>query len=156
MILSLRELVELCRAEAISCKLSHTEASAWRSYCREYSKMFHTPYHLVLDMEPEFVVLAVCEDNLDDINVEENLENLMNRIYTIEDPSYEASQEQELQDWIKDAENEEKDRVSEGRPVHSKKKKTVPKKPVEEKKEARKEGYLDLSYLEKQDNESED
>ena len=87
-----KDLLDTCQAEAIANKLSPTESSIWRSLARSYSKLFSTPLHLVLNMDSEHVILNVYEYQLKDLDEDkiENLEHLMETIYTIEDPDYDA------------------------------------------------------------------
>lgn len=143
------DIIELCQVEAIADKLLPTSASRWRKLCREYSSMFHTPYKDVLEMDPEFVILSVYEKELDDIDINDKLEDLMERVYTIEDPDYEVAKEKDLVDFIKDAEEEEAERVKENRPVFGKKKALLNKE--EPTKEQPKGGFIDLSYLSKEE-----
>lgn len=154
---SISDIVDLCQAEAVANRLDSNSAYRWRRFCREYSKAFSTPYHQVLEMDPEFVILATYELELDDVNPLDKIHDLMDRIYSIEDPNYEASKERELQDFIKQAEEEEDDRVNANAPVYVPKKKnkkvSVPDKPQEVLKELPKEGYVNLAYLSKQDSE---
>lgn len=145
--LHLSEIIEFCQVESVANKLSPNYASRWRSICRSYSKLFSTPYHEVLKMDAEFVILAVFEEELDEINPIDKVHELMDRVFAIEDPDYQASQERDLQDFIKDAEEEEEARIKQGKPVY-----VPPKKKSKEKsKELPKEGFIDLSYLEKED-----
>lgn len=140
------DIIEICRVEAIAYKLQPDQASIWRNFCRDYSKLFHTELHLVLAMSPEFVISQVLEERLDEINPVERREDLMDRIYLAEDPDYESTKEKELQDFIKDAEEEEEERIRNGRPVF------VPKgKTKLETKAVPKEGYVNLAYLAKEE-----
>lgn len=150
----LNELIQTLKAEAIANKISPNEAAYWRWVCRQYSTNFFTPLKEVLEMDPEHVILNVFEQQLEDLDPEEHIEELMRKIYAIEDPNYEADQEKDLQDFIAMAEEEEEERLSKGRPVHwqefdepTLQTKTVPKE------EFKKEGYVNLSYLEDSDDE---
>lgn len=143
------EIIEICRVEAIAYRLQPDQASIWRNFCRDYSKLFHTPYHDVLAMSPEFVILAVLEERLDETNPVERREDMMDRIYQAEDPNYESTKEQDLQAFIADAEAEEEERIKAGRPVFVPKPKK--KQPDEPKKDAPKEGYINLAYLAKEE-----
>lgn len=150
------EVIECCQVEAIANKLDPSPTSRLRRLCRDYSKKFHTPYHEVLQLDIEFVILAIYEEQLDDLDSLENLELLMDRVYSIEDPNYEKHKEYDIQQFIKDAEEEEQERLRTGKPVFQKKKKQVAKQPVESPKlgkELPKSGGINLSYLERQDQE---
>lgn len=159
----LQLLIDTMRAEAIAFKLAPDAASTWRSLCRTYSKTFHTPLHVVENLPPQDVILAIFESQLDDVDVEEHIEKLMQHIYRIEDPAYDEAMENELQDFIKQAEEEEEARIAMKRPVHpdiepnpldvTASEKTVLEKEVPLPENLPKQGYLDLSYLDDSENE---
>ena len=154
MSIHLMDLIESCSAQALSTKLLVTEASEWRSLCRKYSEKFHTPLHLVIDMDPEFVILNLYESNLEDVDVSESLEDLRDRVMHLEDPNYDAAKEKELAEFIKQAEEEEAERIKSGRPIRKSKKTdeaSLPGGPSEKKPPTQ--GYLNLSYLEDMDRE---
>ena len=155
--LHINEIIELARVEAVAFKLHPNAASTWRNFCRDYSKLFSTPYHEVLLMSPEFVISTVLEERLDEVPVIEKMEELMERIYTAEDPNYESSKEKDLQSWIQDVEIEENQRVKAGKPINLKKKsykKEQEAKPKEEApKDLPKEGFINLAYLANNENE---
>jgi hypothetical protein len=151
-------LIETLKVEALASKLYPTSESNWRWFCRQYSEKFHTPLHLVLEMSPELVLLNVFESQTDSLDLENSIVDIMDKVYVIEDPSYEAAQEKDLQDFIKDAEAEERQRVADGKPAPGQQKNSPfapkPKKVTPKKeKELPKEGFINLSYLENSDNE---
>lgn len=150
-----KDILEYCQIEAISSRLSPTEVSVWRALCRSYSKMFHTPLHLVLEMSPEHVILNVYEEQTDELDIDDylKLEHLMDVIKKIEDPEYAAKQVNEQEDFDRKAEQEEADRVKSGRPVYEGKKKTLSKKTDEPEKKLPTGGYINLEHLSKQDSE---
>jgi hypothetical protein len=121
--LNLAELMQTFKAIAIANALAPTEASLYRNFCRKYSVAFHTPLHVVEKMHPEHVLLNVFEHQLDEMDVEENLETLLQQIYQIEDPEYDAKEEEDLQEFMALAEEEEKERVAMGERVGKKAKK---------------------------------
>lgn len=151
-----KDLLDTCQSEAIANKLSPTESSIWRSLARSYSKLFSTPLHLVLNMDSEHVILNVYEYQLKDLDEDkiENLEHLMETIYTIEDPDYDAKKELELQEDIKRFIEEEKERVRLGLSIVPQKQKSLLEKPKEEQENLPTQGSINLEYLAKQDNES--
>jgi hypothetical protein len=158
MALHIVDVIEFCQVEAIANKISPNAASRWRNFCRIYSKAFSTKYTEVLEMDPEFVITAVFELELDSVDVTDKMEELMDRVYSIEDPNYEAAKEHDLQEFIDQALEEEEERLKKGKPIFIPRKRKqevkVEKKPEEKPKELPKEGYLNLSYLAKEEEES--
>lgn len=112
------ELLDLCSAEALASKLAPTADSTWRKICRTYAKKFNTPLPQVLEMSAEEVALHVFEDNLDDLDSEEHLEQLLDLVYTLDDPEYAAHKEREMKEFDREAERQEIERVKAGRPIH--------------------------------------
>lgn len=151
-----KELLEYSQAEAISSFLSADEVSVWRSICRSYSKKFSTPLHLCLDgtIPPEDILLAEYEDQLEKFKIEEDLEVLLDKIYMLIDPEYEREKKVELEDFIKKAEREEEERIKKGKPIHRAMKDEPTLKTMEDEVKTQKptHGYIDLSYLEKEEN----
>jgi hypothetical protein len=152
--MTLRELTEYCQAQAIADKLSPDEVSVWRSVCRAYAKKFNTPLHTVLLLDPETVFLHYYEDQLEDLDPAEHLDKMMDIIYTLEDPEYEKTKRDEFDRFIEIAEAVEQERVKAGKPVHPglKSQTTLQDKPVTVP-ETPKSGYVNLSYLEKEESE---
>lgn len=109
--MAFQEILELCKAKAISDLLSPSEDSVYRSICRTYSKTFHTELEKVYAMDPEKVVSAVFEDKYDQVDRIEHLETLLEEIYTLEDPDYRKQQQAEMEPFIKMAEKLEKARM---------------------------------------------
>lgn len=145
-------IIETCRAEAIASKLSPTSQSDWRYFCRQYSEKFSTPLHVVLEMDPEFVILHVYESRTDSMNIEEDIEFMMENIYAMEDPEYYSEQKKEQDEFVRKIEEEEEERLRLGEPIPGVKKKvsdeaSIPDPPQD----LPTEGYLNLSYLEDQD-----
>lgn len=160
-----QELADALRALAIANLLSPTADSVYRKICRAYSKRFSTPLHEVIDLSPEFVILNYFEDDLEDVDVDDNVEVLMDRIYSIEDPEYESMKKEEFDEFAEQAEEEERKRIAAGRAIHPALAKEstllgVPNQKNTSKNEEppsdnlSKGGYVNLSYLENQDNES--
>lgn len=116
--ISLSDILDYTRAQAIADALQPTEESNWRKICRDYSKKFYTPLDKVLVMAPEEVCLAFFEDQMDERDVEKELDAIMDTIYSIEDPEYESEKKAELSDFMKEAEREEEERIKAGRAIH--------------------------------------
>jgi hypothetical protein len=155
-----KELLEYCQAEAIATRMNPTEDSVWRALCRTYSKMFHTPLSQVLEMDPEHVILNVYEDQAEDMDIEDynKLEHILDTIRTIEDPNYEAKRKDEQDEFDRQAELEEEERIRSGKAVHRSLQKDLDAKRLLEKGEEPPEkkptgGMINLDYLSKQDSE---
>lgn len=146
------DLIETFKASAICTALVPTEDSLYRNFCRRYSIAFHTPLHLVQKLEPEFVILNVFEHEMDSMNVDENLEDLLEMIYQIEDPSYDSKAEEDLSEFAALAQIEEDERIKHGRKIGYKMPIEKPH-PKEELPEPPAQGSVNLAYL--QDNENE-
>lgn len=152
--MELKELTDFCRAEALSNKLLPTNESVWRIICRNYSKKFNEPLTSCLNgtIDPEQIILNLYEDQLDDIDEEENIEKLLDVIYDLEDPEYEAQKEEMLKQVDEDAEKEEQERLAKGKPIHPSMKREVSTK-MENPVEQPKSGSIDLSYFHDSKNE---
>lgn len=153
------ELLDYCQSEAIANKLSATDESIWRQYCRKYSMLFSTPLDQVLKLEPMDVMLNVFEHQLEDVDIEDNLEKLMEMISSLQDPEYAKQKRDEFRQFIKESEKEEELRQKEGRPIHkalldeekmSTKKRLLENTPLPNKKLPHS-GGINLSYLEKEE-----
>lgn len=157
--ISLREIIDVCRVEAIVSRISVSEESEWRAFCRYYSENFHTALHIVLVMEPEFVIKHCFEHKLQNVDVLEKMTELMNEVYVIEDPEYEATTSPDLAEFIAKAEADEVARVKAGKPVHKNKNKKfdeaslIPETPKELPPNLPKEGFVNLGYFAKQNKE---
>lgn len=117
--MDLTDLIDYCKAQAIANALEPTQDSIWRQMARSYSKTFSTPLHEVMELDPEMVILSHFENQMDSIkDVEERLEEFLDTIYGIEDPEYQKQKESELNDFIKQSEQEEEGRVEKGKPIH--------------------------------------
>ena len=143
------ELIEIAKLKAILSKLQPDEAFTWRSIEREYSKTFHTPLHEVRKLDPEEVMLALCEDGLERFNTDEEseLQAVLDNLYSIEDPEYDRKRDEEEIAYNEQAVREEEEKL---------RKKELKKKAKETPaKELPKSGGINLSYLsENSDNES--
>lgn len=137
------ELLQYCKVKAIGDSLSPTEESIWRSACRYYSKKFNTPLKEVMKMDPEHVFLFNFEEQLNELDLEENIDSILEQIYRIENPNYEEKKEEEIQEFIKKIENDEKINKSK---IDSSKK-TLPENEEKSKKEQPMGGFVDFSNL---------
>jgi hypothetical protein len=148
------DVVDYCRAEAIASKLFPTLESSWRAFCRQYSKTFHTPLHDVMDLDPEFVMLAVFEEGYSSKNManRDDAAYIIEEFRRMEDPNYDATQAQEFEDFAEGIEEWEDFRQSVKSPIPKKGQQVEASKP-EEPKETPKQGFIDLSYLEDSDDE---
>lgn len=165
--ITFNELLELCKAEALSDKLIPTHISVWENICRQYSKAFFTPLHEVMKMDPEYVMRQVFANQLDEVDPSEHIEHLDDSLHELEDPNWSADAEEDLQKFLKEAEAEEAERVAKGIPlkkifrkgtklsdhVPAKKVEEKPTEPKQEIKELPKSGGIDLSSLANDENE---
>jgi hypothetical protein len=145
--IALDDIIDYCKAEAISGKFYPTEVSNWRWFCREYSKTFHTPLLQVMEMDPEHVILAVFEDGYDSrrLKNKEHVDSIIDDLRRLEDPNYDATRETEMQDWSAGIEQWEANRVAKGAPLP---RKTDPKAPpVIPPKPLPQEGSINLAYM---------
>lgn len=153
------DLAEYCQAKALADKLHYTDEASWRSFCRRYSKLFHTPLHVVETLDAATVLLAVYEEQLDDVDLDNNMEVILDMIYTLEDPEYAKQKKDELKQFIKDSEDEEEERQKTGRPIHklladenkASRQKTLLETPPTLDPKLPHSGGINLSYLEKFD-----
>ena len=82
-------LFELCELRAINAALDPTPESVWRIRCRQYSQMYHTPLHVVMnELDPTMVLQALYEDKYHPSVVEQECEDLLEKLYLIKDPTY--------------------------------------------------------------------
>jgi len=160
--MELYELIQALKVQSIADLFEPDADSIWRWYCRNYSKAFFTPLYQVMNLDPQHVILSVLENNLEPAggeNLEDNVEDLLERVYAIEDPTYESMKRKELEEIDSEIERIEALRIKENRPIHkSLKVPDVFKKTLlkEEKVEAPKippSGGINLSYLAEQDSE---
>lgn len=149
--ITLNDIIDFCRAEALAGKLYPSEVSDWRWFCREYSKTFHTPLHLVLEMDPEHVVLCVLEEGLDGkrLRNEKDVESIIDELRRLEDPDYESSKR--MDDWAAGIEEWDDAREAAGLPVPKTNATVAHPEPSLQPKEMPKEGGINLAYLAKED-----
>jgi hypothetical protein len=153
-----KDLLDYCKAEAISNTLLNTEISVWRSLCRDYSERFSTPLHMCLNGEipAEDILLAVFEDQLKKFDPETDLDAMMEQIYRIEDPDFDEKLGEELKEFMAKVAEEEAERIRLGKPIHKALKQEVElgkntseKKPPEPPKKSG--GHINLAYLQREE-----
>jgi len=116
--MSFSDLVEASTAVALASKLYPDETAIWLRYCRNYSKMFHTPLLQVMELNPEFVITQVMSDQLADWDIEERMDDLLDIIGGLRDPEFDAKRERALREADKKMEEEERQRIAEGKAIH--------------------------------------
>jgi hypothetical protein len=104
-------------------------------------------------MSPEFVLSTLFEDQMEAVDIEEDLEELMDMIYTIEDPNYDSAKELEIREFVRRANEAERLRLKEGKPVPTPIKKTILTELPRQDPNLPTEGFVNLAYLSKQDSE---
>lgn len=115
------DLLKLCKAEAAENLLYPTEVTVFNSLCREFSKRFNTPLPQVLELDPEFVMRHVFEDDYSkntDLSKYEDLEWLNERVGEMLDPDFHKKKEVEIIDFMKQAVRDDQERVKLGKPIH--------------------------------------
>lgn len=142
-----KEFLETLQAEAILNKLNPTEETIWYSIARSYSQKFSTPLKEVLEMDPAHVISQHYGAQLDDVDAEENAEKLLELVNTIKNPNYEKEKNGDLEDFVKQAEEEEKQRIKKGAPVPTTTKKSLLDNNVKDQEKQPTGGRLDLSHL---------
>jgi len=137
--------MELAKLKAIQSKLTPDSFSVWRKIEREYSKTFFTPLHEVSKLDPEIILLNLYEDQLGsfDLDEDKDLQSILDNLYTIENPEYDANREKEEEEYNRQAVKEEEERQAKIKA----KKNTSHKNAPEVKKELPKSGYVNLAYL---------
>jgi hypothetical protein len=93
-------LLEFEQLKAIQCALEPSLESAFRIKCRQYSDRFKTPLHLVMDLNPAFVLQHLYEDQYSVQEVEEDLQNVLELLYKVRDPNYEPMDQQEIEGLV--------------------------------------------------------
>jgi hypothetical protein len=113
----LKDLIDLCKAQALRDALLPNEDSIYRTICRAYSARFHTPLIEVYALDPEHVMREEFSAQVDDIDIDDQLDSIRTQICMLEDPEYEAKQEGELLDWMEDIEMAEEERIQQGKSI---------------------------------------
>lgn len=111
-------LLELSQLNAIQAAIEPTIASIWRIKCRQYSEKFHTPLHTVMNkLDPIFVLQALYEDQYSPGVIEEELEEILEKLYRIKDPTYSSLSKEDLENLVDSVMNKEIKRLSKVKPI---------------------------------------
>lgn len=106
------ELLEYCKATAIKNTLLPSDETLYKSICRAYSKTFHVPLPQVFKMDVEEVIQTIMDDKYESMDVIENIEVLLDQIYTLEDPSYKKQQTDDFEAFASAADEREQKRIN--------------------------------------------
>lgn len=149
--LNFTDLLETAEAEALFEKLQPTELYIWESICRSYSKNFNTPLHMVMELDPLFVIKTHYASQLDDTDLEETLEQFLDSLYALQDPNHERSKRDELDADMAMYEQREKERIEKGLPIHKAMKKNTSEKTLLENEEPKltgpSHGFVNFDHL---------
>ena len=139
--MSIYLLAEYAETKALLAKFKPDEISLWNQIERRYSKTFATPLHTVRDIDPVFVLTSLFAEQYDDLKAsnEDDLNMLVQRLNSLQDPNYDANAEKEEEEYNRQAEKEEEERQA-----RIKAKKNGEVKPH---KELPKSGGINLEYL---------
>ncbi len=143
-------LIEYCQLKAMNSCIDPSLESIWNLKCREYSLLFHTPLHVVHTLDPTFILTNLYEHQYHPSIVESELEDLLDKLYVIQDPSYTKMSKEEMEALVDTVMNKEIARMA-------KKKKLTPQKIASEIKEETfrpKSGSMNFSELESLDSRS--
>lgn len=110
------ELIEQAELLALHAAISPSIESIYRLKCRQYSVMFHTPLDRVMELDPAFVLQALYEDRFSASAVDEELEELLDRLYTIQDPTYSRISQAETEDLVDSVLQKEMKRLGKNKP----------------------------------------
>jgi hypothetical protein len=130
--MSFRDFIETFQSQALSDKLAPSDQASWNYICREYSKIFHTPLHEVFKLSPEFVCLHIFAEQLSNVDIEENLELLQDKLSALLDPEFDIKRERAYREELKQIQEQENLRLAEGRAVHPSLDKKTKKEPPKE------------------------
>lgn len=94
-------VIELEHLKAIQAALEPSLDSIWRLKCRAYSQKFFTPLHVVMnELDPIMVLQALYEDQYHPSAIGEEMDAILERLYTIKDPNYNAMSTEDLEDFV--------------------------------------------------------
>lgn len=95
------DLFQISELKAIGLAIDPTLDSIWSLKCREYSEKFHTPLHVVInELDPVFVLDQLNQDKYHPSVATNELEELLDKLYKIKDPSYSKMSKQEIEDLV--------------------------------------------------------
>ena len=139
------DILEHAHSKALLNKLVPDEAAIWRGMLRKYSKTFNISIIDAEKMNPEDIALALYENQLDDLDLDDDRDFslFMDRLYTLDDPNYDAEHDKEEEAANQKILDEENEKIAK-----KALKKANPK--AEPKKELPKQGGINLNYLSKQ------
>jgi hypothetical protein len=115
--MDLFSLFELAQLKAIEVAVDPTLESVWRSKCRDFSQKFFTPLAEVLNMDPSFVLQNLYEEEYTPASVREDLEGILERLYSIKDPTYTKIDKAELEELVDNVMNREIARAKKKKPI---------------------------------------
>lgn len=111
-------VIELEHIKAIQAALEPTLDSIWRLKCRAYSQKFFTPLHVVMyELDPVMVLQALYEDQYHPSSIGEEMDSLLERLYTIRDPNYQAMSNEDIEDFVDAVLNKEIARLAKTKKV---------------------------------------
>ena len=115
----LLSLLELSQIKAIGNAIDPTLESIWQLKCREYSKTFHTPLHVVLDLDPELVLDSLYAEKYG-LGIEDSeIEDLLEILYKIKDPTYSKISREEMEAMVDMVINKETARLKKQKVVET-------------------------------------
>lgn len=106
-----QDLLDCCLAEALENAFLPDAEVIFKSLCRTYSTKFHTPLHTVYTLDPKEVIQAVLEERYVGSDIISNLEDMLEQVYTLEDPEYKKQKEVDMDSFVKAAEAKEQERI---------------------------------------------
>jgi hypothetical protein len=106
-----QELLTYCQMKAIGEKFAPTEESIWKALTRSYSERWGVPLPQVRKMDPEEVISEIFEAKYEEMDAFEEVEELLDLIYTTESPLYEKQQKADMDVFIKNVGKREKKRI---------------------------------------------
>lgn len=111
------KIFEHCEIRAIQDAVDPTNDSIYKIKCRDYSKIFFTPLHEVMKLDPVFVISTLYEEKYRPIEIESELDNILEKLYTIKDPTYTKISKEDLEDLMVNVLNKEIRRLSKKKPT---------------------------------------
>jgi len=110
--MNLYDLIHHAELLAIGVAISPTPESIFAIRCREYSDRFRTPLHMVYDLDPMFVLKNLYEDKYQPSEIQDELEDILDKLYTMQDPTYSRMNKQDLEDMVDAVMNKEIKRLA--------------------------------------------
>lgn len=145
------DLFELAQIKAIESAISPSLDSIWRMKAREYSVMFYTPLHVVMkELDPSMVLQALYEAKYPPSIVDEELEELLDKLNLLKDPNYSRMSKEDTEDLVDSVLNKEIKRLGKKKtPTQETIKQEI--KASEAKPKISKSGSMNFGELEKMD-----